>query len=353
MKKIIALYLLISVSIISTAQVKKEYYPSGKLESIGKYNGDIKIGKWEYYYESGKLESIGEYKRDIKIGKWKYYYESGSLLFSGKNNNKGSRNNTWNTYHENGKLAETGKYDNGNYTGKWKIYHENGKLESYGLRNGYDGYKTGIWKFYDENGKFSYERDYSDGTTKPVAPAAVKNQINRADRFFMSYAYDSACKTGISIGRINNTSVGMYLTARFNADAFLSGGSNGTVDNSGVVTGGQFANWGNDWRFKNEIKTGTAEILIGLTKKITYPLWIYAGAGASINTVFWRMDIYDNLGDYYETGWVKNTEASNLKPVYEGGLIVDLGGINIRGGVKTQNFKETIVTLGLGFSLKR
>ena len=145
----------------------------------------------------------------------------------------------------------------------------------------------------------------------------------------------------------------MYLTARFNADAFLSGGSNGTVDNSGVVTGGQFANWGNDWRFKNEIKTGTAEIMIGLTKKITYPIWIYAGAGASINTVFWRMDIYDNLGDYYETGWVKNTEASNLKPVYEGGLIVDLGGINIRGGVKTQNFKETIVTLGLGFSLKR
>ena len=195
-------------------------------------------------------------------------------------------------------------------------------------------------------------------TPTPITPSPTtatqsgKNNY-RDDRSFFTYAYDSNCKTGASFGRINNTSVGMYLTARFNADAFLSGGSNGTVDNSGVVTGGQFANWGNDWRFKNEIKTGTAEIMIGLTKKITYPLWIYAGAGASINTVFWRMDIYDNLGDYYETGWVKNTEASNLKPVYEGGLIVDLGGINIRGGVKTQNFKETIVTLGLGFSLKR
>jgi hypothetical protein len=191
--------------------------------------------------------------------------------------------------------------------------------------------------------------------TKPTPTTVSESGKNnyRDDRSFFTYAYDAACKTGASFGRINNTSVGMYVTARFNADAFLSGGSNGTVDNSGVVTGGQFANWGNDWRFKNEVKTGTAEIMIGLTKKITYPLWIYAGAGASINTVFWRMDIYDNLGDYYETGWVKNTEASNLKPVYEGGLIVDLGGINIRGGVKTQNFKETIVTLGLGFSLKR
>ncbi|MFZ4771249.1 MAG: toxin-antitoxin system YwqK family antitoxin [Ferruginibacter sp.] len=328
MKKIIAICLLVSVSIIATAQVKKEYYPSGKLESIGKYNGDIKIGEW------------------------KYYYESGSLLESGEYNNKGYRINKWNTYHENGKLASTGKYDkDGEQTGKWSNYHENGKLESCGVFIS-TGYETGIWKFYDENGKFSFDRDYSDGTTDPVAPAAVKNQINRADRFFMSYVYDSVCKTGISFGRIKNRGVGMYLTARFNSDGFKTGGANGIVDNKGVVTGGQFSKWGNDWRFKNEIKTGNIEIMAGLTQKITYPLWIYAGAGASFNTVFWKMDIYDNLGDYFDTDWVKNDEASKLKPVFEGGLIVDLGGFNIRGGVKTQTFKEMIVTMGLGFSFK-
>jgi len=178
-------------------------------------------------------------------------------------------------------------------------------------------------------------------------------RYGRDNRVFITYAYDSLCKYGVSWGTINNKAVGVYVTARANSEAFTSGGSNGTVDNKGVVTGGQFTNWGNDWRFKNEIKTGTAEVLIGLTKKITYPLWVYAGAGVSYNNQFWQMEIYDNLGDYYDTDWVKNSEAGKLKPVFEAGMIVDLKGFNMRGGVKTQTLKEMTLTLGIGFSLAR
>ena len=181
----------------------------------------------------------------------------------------------------------------------------------------------------------------------------MQRRNGRDNRFFITYAYDSICKYGVSWGTINNKTIGVYVTARANSEAFTSGGSNGTVDNKGVVTGGQFTKWGNDWRFKNEIKTGTAEVIIGLTKKITYPLWVYAGAGASYNTEFWQMDIYDNLGDYFDTDWVKNSEAGKIKPVFEAGMIVDLKGFNIRAGVKTQTLKEMTLTLGIGFSLAR
>ncbi len=181
----------------------------------------------------------------------------------------------------------------------------------------------------------------------------MQRRNGRDNRFFISYAYDSICKYGVSWGTINNKTVGVYVTARANSDAFTSGGSNGTVDNKGVVTGGQFTKWGNDWRFKNKIKTGTMELVVGLTKKITYPLWVYAGAGVSYNTEFWQMDIYDNLGEYYNTDWVKNSDVGKLKPVFEAGMMVDLKGFNLRGGVKAQTLKELTLTLGVGLSLAR
>jgi opacity protein-like surface antigen len=183
--------------------------------------------------------------------------------------------------------------------------------------------------------------------------AILEKRDGRDDRVYIAYTYDSICTYGITWGTLNNKSIGYYITARSNDDAFTLGGANGTVDNNGVVTGGQFINWGNDWRFKNEIKTGTTEVLIGVTKKITYPFWIYAGAGVSYNNVFWKMDIYDNLGDYFDTDWVENTEAAKFNPIFEAGLIMDLKGFNLRGGIKTQTFKDLTLTLGVGFSFPR
>ena len=187
---------------------------------------------------------------------------------------------------------------------------------------------------------------------KEVARRAAfeEKRDSRKDRYYVAFTYDSICTYGISGGTINNNSIGYYFTLRSNDNATL-GGPNGTVDNNGVVTGGQYINWGNDWRFKNKIKTGTTEFLLGLTKKIAYPLWIYAGAGVSYNNVFWEMDIYDNLGDYFVTDWVENREAEKFNPVYEAGLIIDLKGFNLRGGMKTKTLKDMTFTVGIGFSI--
>jgi thioredoxin-like negative regulator of GroEL len=182
----------------------------------------------------------------------------------------------------------------------------------------------------------------------------LATRYGRPDRTFYTFAYDSLLNYGISIGSVKTRGIGMYFTIRLNEDILSSmGAANGTVDNSGKVTGGQFADWGNDWRFKNETTQAAAEGVIGITHKITYPLWIYAGAGVSYNQLYWKMDIYDNNKKYHDTDWVKNSDGTKIKPVFESGLIVDLMGLNLRGGMKTEKFDKFVLTLGVGFSLKQ
>lgn len=201
--------------------------------------------------------------------------------------------------------------------------------------------------------KITEENDKKARAEKIKKAEKLEIRDSRPDRIFYSYAYDSICKFGFSMGTINTRSLGVYFTARVNPEVFTSGAANGTVDNKGIVTGGQFTSWGNDWRFNNVIRTGIAEGMIGLTKKIIYPLWVYTGVGVSYNQSFWEMDIHDNNGDYFATDWVKNTDEAKFNPVVESGLIVDFNGFNIRGGLKTHDFKEITLTLGVGFSLVR
>ncbi|MFT4849912.1 MAG: ankyrin repeat protein [Sediminicola sp.] len=197
----------------------------------------------------------------------------------------------------------------------------------------------------------NHENQYLTKVEKVNTKIAIRD--GREDRFFYTYAFDSICNYGYSVGTVNNKRLGFYLTVRANEEYFKTSGSNGTVDNKGKVTGGQFTNWGNDWRFINNTRSSVVEALIGINKKIAYPLWIYAGAGISYSQTSWEMDIYDNLGDYYDTDWLKNTDEQYYKPVFESGFIVDLSGFNIRGGVKTEKFKEFTMTLGIGFSISR
>lgn len=175
-----------------------------------------------------------------------------------------------------------------------------------------------------------------------------KLRYGRPDRFFISYVYDSITPVGLSIGSVNNRSVGMYLTFRMNEN-FLTSSAYYTVNNSGELDGNVYQ----DIRATGESRKGDADIMLGLTKKITYPLWIYAGGGVTIHQHWEEMSTYNDNGTYYETEWVKNTDEKFVKPVAEAGLIVDLSGFNIRAGGKIIDFKDIYYTLGVGFSFKR
>jgi antitoxin component YwqK of YwqJK toxin-antitoxin module len=85
-------------------EVKKEYYPDGKLKSV-------------LNYKKGKLEGIAL-----------YYYQNGQLK-ERVNYRKGKRERTGTTYYESGKLKEEITYVDGKRE-SIKLYDENGKLIS-------------------------------------------------------------------------------------------------------------------------------------------------------------------------------------------------------------------------------
>lgn len=53
-----------------------EYYNSGELKVIGKYENGLKEGIWKTYYKSGKIKERGKYKNGDKVGIWKTFYKN-------------------------------------------------------------------------------------------------------------------------------------------------------------------------------------------------------------------------------------------------------------------------------------
>ncbi|MCK5256606.1 MAG: toxin-antitoxin system YwqK family antitoxin, partial [Deltaproteobacteria bacterium] len=86
-------------------EVKKEYYPDGKLKSV-------------HNYKKGELEGIAI-----------FYHPNGSLK-ERANYRKGKRERITTTYYESGKLKGEISYVNGKREGITKLYNENGEIVS-------------------------------------------------------------------------------------------------------------------------------------------------------------------------------------------------------------------------------
>ena len=200
-------------------------------------------------------------------------------------------------------------------------------------------------EFYQATEKYCPSKYSLDDDIK----LAKRKQLRygRPNRGYLSYVYDSLAPIGISLGSVNNKKLGLYITGNIN-EAIFTKTAIYTVDNAGNTEG---AVW-TDVRSKNIEKIGYGDFILGFTKKITYPLWIYAGGGVSMKTVFWQMDTYRDDGTLYETEWAKNTDESTITPLADAGLILNLKALHLRAGVKSGDFKTIRYTAGIGFSWK-
>jgi tetratricopeptide (TPR) repeat protein len=173
-------------------------------------------------------------------------------------------------------------------------------------------------------------------------------RYGRDDRSYMCYLRDSLSPIGFSTGSINNRKMGGYFSIGINKNIFTEQAYY-TINDAGAYDGER----PNDIRPTNVKKMGTFTSMIGLTKKITYPLWAYAGAGIAHQIQLQEAEIFDSYGDYSRTDWIKNTQHTFWQPAFETGLIVDLKGFFVRGGIKGNNFSERYYTFGIGFSFSR
>lgn len=175
----------------------------------------------------------------------------------------------------------------------------------------------------------------------------LMKRYGRPNRTYIAYTYDSITPIGLSIGGLKNRKLGMYLGVRVNND-FLTKSTYFTVDNGGNYTGTSLT----DIRYKGEKRYGQGEAVLGLTKKIAYPLWVYGGGGVALNQQWIRVDSYYSSGNFNETAWVRNTDEQKLRPLAEAGLILDISGLHLRGGVKSIDFQNLHYNIGIGFSVK-
>jgi uncharacterized protein len=129
----------------------KEYYNDGQLRAEGKYNKDVKDGAWKYYYESGAVQQEGTYYKGKPEGEWHWYFADGQTLRD-ENYFNGLLDGPVTEYDEAGEVVTKGQYIEGEENGDW-VYKE-GDTETEGTYAA--GTRNGLWKYYDlpdETGK--------------------------------------------------------------------------------------------------------------------------------------------------------------------------------------------------------
>jgi antitoxin component YwqK of YwqJK toxin-antitoxin module len=122
----------------------KEYYNDGRLKSEGKYNKDIREGQWIYYHQNGLKEQEGTYREGKPEGEWTWYYPSGDLLRTESYYN-GLPDGIMTEYDLDGSVITRGEYIEGKEEGQW--YYRAGDSEAEGMYSG--GLRNGLWKYFD------------------------------------------------------------------------------------------------------------------------------------------------------------------------------------------------------------
>jgi antitoxin component YwqK of YwqJK toxin-antitoxin module len=122
----------------------KEYYDDGKLRAEGKYNKDMKEGPWKYYHGNGMVEQEGTYYKGKPEGDWRWYYAGGETLREEIYYN-GLLDGAMTEYDEEGYVITKGQYIEGKEDGEW--YYRYGDNETDGSYA--DGMRNGLWKYYD------------------------------------------------------------------------------------------------------------------------------------------------------------------------------------------------------------
>ncbi|QNM85662.1 hypothetical protein H9W90_00625 [Polaribacter pectinis] len=106
-----------------------DYYVSGKkqmegLSKTNKPNKEVYVGAVNYFHENGANFQKVNYVDGKPEGKFYEYYDTGEMKRIGKYE-AGLREGSWKVYYKNGKIQEKGKYNKGEKVGIWKTFYKN------------------------------------------------------------------------------------------------------------------------------------------------------------------------------------------------------------------------------------
>ncbi len=130
-------------------EVRTDYYPDGKIKTVGSYNNGVAEGVRREYLKDGTIAES-------------YIFNKGKIIGKGIVDETGLRQGLWTEFYENGAKKAEGKYKDGKKIAYWKFYYKNGQLEQEGLFNA-KGNSEGEWKWYFENGNELLISNFQDG----------------------------------------------------------------------------------------------------------------------------------------------------------------------------------------------
>jgi hypothetical protein len=186
-----------------------------------------------------------------------------------------------------------------------------------------------------------------DVASKIRASERKIKDLRRDDYGFFGYSGDKQTILGFSAGALKQQKIGWYLSGRVNVDLFNGESPDDyEINESGSITASN-----GDWLGPSgDPKTGAANFVIGINKRIVYPVWIYAGAGFSYTKLVQEYSGMQNL-----PGVTKPIPKATLyhspqwRPNIDAGIMIPLGGFYLSGGVRS-TFNETFLTFGGGFA---
>lgn len=137
----------------------------GQLLEEAQFLADSLHGERKYFYPSGKVESIERYQKGRIHGKFQAFYESGQLKIE-QDFVHGALTGLSLRYYPNGKMQEKVNLIDNVENGPFSEYYENGNLKTEGTYapNGEgDGLEQGELREYDESGQLIRIADCQEG----------------------------------------------------------------------------------------------------------------------------------------------------------------------------------------------
>lgn len=164
----------------------REYYVDGEKKGEGHFKDGKKVGEWNYFYSNGKVEQQGLYYKGKPDGNWFWYHEDGTLRKS-ELYNKGIIQGKYLEINELGDTIILGQFIDGEANGLWKIIDNDVRI----IGEFKDNLKTGLWKTYNRiTGKLVESCHFSEGLENGKFLRYYDNGVLELEGF---YEYGNKC----------------------------------------------------------------------------------------------------------------------------------------------------------------
>ncbi len=201
--------------------LKAMYYRLGFKDSLDRWHGQV-----EDYFLNGGIQMKGQYSRGLRDGVFRYYTRDSTYSACGRYENE-IRAGRWEFFHDNGRLAEVRNFAGDNYlVGAWSDdgteqvtngngevtdYYENGEIRSLipykdGLAHGmaYGNYEDGSRKYEElfENGTLVQGRSYNGNSTNTYDRSIYYPFPSGGMESFEDYVSTQTAQTGLPSGKV-------------------------------------------------------------------------------------------------------------------------------------------------------